>query len=122
MVSNTLGKEGITFIVERYQYVTTRPSGHIEYLHRSRSMIGAPVEVFDGPGRASRIRPQYLPNGPTHGTGNSKGNSKKVKIARPPNAFILYRQHHHAEVVSQNPSIHNNQICESPFIVEHSFC
>ncbi|KAL8643098.1 MAG: hypothetical protein Q9228_000278 [Teloschistes exilis] len=93
MVSNTLGKEGITFIVERYQ-----------------SMIGAPVEVFGGPGRAVRIRPQYLPNGPTHGTGNSKGNSKKVKIARPPNAFILYRQHHHAEAVSQNPSIHNNQI------------
>jgi len=36
-----------------------------------------------------------------------------AKVPRPPNAFILYRQHHHPIVKKQNPNIHNNQICES---------
>lgn len=120
--SSALGKEGIDWIVERYKYVITSPSGPIEYLHRSRSMTEAPVQLFGSAGRPIRIMPVDFPNGSTYGIGNSKGGSQKVKIARPPNAFILYRQHHHSEVVSQNPSIHNNQICKSPFIVEHIFC
>lgn len=33
------------------------------------------------------------------------------KIKRPPNAFILYRQHHHPMVKAANPELHNNQIC-----------
>ncbi|KAI9740000.1 MAG: hypothetical protein M1835_003180 [Candelina submexicana] len=32
------------------------------------------------------------------------------KIPKPPNAFILYRQHHHPLVKASNPSLHNNQI------------
>lgn len=35
---------------------------------------------------------------------------KKSKIPRPPNAFILYRQHHHPTVKSHNPGLHNNEI------------
>ena len=38
--------------------------------------------------------------------------TKKAKVARPANAFILYRQHHHPLVKSQNPDLHNNQICQ----------
>ncbi|KAI4195689.1 MAG: hypothetical protein LQ350_007046 [Teloschistes chrysophthalmus] len=91
--SSALGKEGIDWIVERY-----------------KSMTEAPVQLFGSAGRPIRIMPVDFPNGSTYGIGNSKGGSQKVKIARPPNAFILYRQHHHSEVVSQNPSIHNNQI------------
>ncbi|KAG9247394.1 MAT1-2-1, partial [Calycina marina] len=34
----------------------------------------------------------------------------KAKIKRPPNAFILYRQHWHPIVVARNPNAHNNQI------------
>ena len=37
--------------------------------------------------------------------------TKPAKIARPPNAFILYRQHHHPLVKAGNPRLHNNQIC-----------
>ncbi|KAL9082595.1 MAG: hypothetical protein Q9165_008846 [Trypethelium subeluteriae] len=34
----------------------------------------------------------------------------KNKIARPPNAFILYRQHHHPKVKASVPEMHNNDI------------
>jgi hypothetical protein len=34
------------------------------------------------------------------------------KIPRPPNAFILYRQHFHPFVKGENPSLQNNDICE----------
>lgn len=37
---------------------------------------------------------------------------KRVKVPRPPNAFILYRKHYHAIFKARNPSMHNNEICE----------
>jgi hypothetical protein len=40
-----------------------------------------------------------------------KGTSKKAKIPRPPNAFILYRQHYHPMVKEEHPEFHNNDIC-----------
>ena len=39
--------------------------------------------------------------------------AKKSKIARPPNAFILYRQSLHPLLKAENPELHNNQICKS---------
>lgn len=38
------------------------------------------------------------------------------KVPRPPNAFILYRQHHHPMVKQNNPGVHNNQICKSTML------
>ncbi|KAM5442513.1 hypothetical protein MferCBS31731_002391 [Microsporum ferrugineum] len=35
---------------------------------------------------------------------------KAPKIPRPPNAFILYRQHHHPVIKSAHPEYHNNDI------------
>lgn len=35
------------------------------------------------------------------------------KVPRPPNAFTLYRQHHHLMVKQNNPGVKNNQICKS---------
>nr|QIA97808.1 putative MAT1-2-1 protein [Teratosphaeria destructans] len=32
------------------------------------------------------------------------------KVPRPPNAFIIYRKEWHAEIVAQNPTLHNNAI------------
>ncbi len=37
--------------------------------------------------------------------------AKTAKIARPANAFILYRQHYHPVLKAQQPGIHNNTIC-----------
>jgi len=38
--------------------------------------------------------------------------SKTEKVARPPNAFILYRKHHHPLIKAAHPDFHNNQICK----------
>lgn len=40
-----------------------------------------------------------------------KTQSEKDKVPRPPNAFILYRQHHHPVLKRANPMMHNNEIC-----------
>lgn len=37
-------------------------------------------------------------------------------IPRPPNSFILYRQHHHHAVTNANPGTPNTQICESSIV------
>ncbi|KAI9777495.1 MAG: hypothetical protein M1835_005226 [Candelina submexicana] len=39
-----------------------------------------------------------------------KAANKHDKVPRPPNAFILYRQHHHPLLKASNPGLHNNQI------------
>lgn len=38
--------------------------------------------------------------------------SKGAKIPRPPNAFILYRQHHHPKIKEAYPDFQNNDICK----------
>ncbi|KAK4555694.1 slightly ste11-like protein [Recurvomyces mirabilis] len=54
---------------------------------------------------------------PVHSRGSSGDSTAHVcicqpdpKIPRPRNAFILYRQHHQAQVVSQNPGLSNPEI------------
>ncbi|KAK3396116.1 putative mat-a protein [Sordaria brevicollis] len=39
-----------------------------------------------------------------------KEQEKKVKIPRPPNAYILYRKDHHREIRDRNPGLHNNEV------------
>ncbi len=41
--------------------------------------------------------------------------TKTGRIPRPPNAFILYRQHWHPILKEVNHELHNNQICEPIF-------
>ena len=36
--------------------------------------------------------------------------ARMARVPRPPNAFILYRQHHHHRIKSENPDIKNNEI------------
>jgi len=74
------------------------------------------VTTFEDPDRGViQIVPSHNEHGHVStipGARNSKvKTAKKAKIARPANAFILYRQHHHPLVKSQHPDIHNNQIC-----------
>lgn len=42
----------------------------------------------------------------------SNESAKPAKVPRPPNAFILYRQHHHPLVKERSPELHNNEICK----------
>lgn len=63
-----------------------------------------------------QIVPSHHDHGHDHnieGARDSKiKTAKKAKVARPANAFILYRQHHHPMVKAQDPKIHNNRICK----------
>jgi hypothetical protein len=60
--------------------------------------------------RLSATSPDSSPatiNSPSDTPDNS---DKKSKVARPPNAFILYRKHYHPSVKAENPDLHNNDI------------
>ncbi|KAL9035634.1 MAG: hypothetical protein Q9180_004758 [Flavoplaca navasiana] len=96
IVENAIGSDGIALIAERFQ-----------------SMIQAPVKIKNRGSLPTVICPTSSAGGHkkvTITTPKPKVTSKKEKVARPPNAFILYRQHHHPIVKSQNPDLHNNQI------------
>lgn len=43
------------------------------------------------------------------------------KIPRPPNKFILYRQHHHPMLKALNPTMKNNDICKPLFRLSNLF-
>ncbi|KAE8321092.1 hypothetical protein BDV39DRAFT_197896 [Aspergillus sergii] len=47
-------------------------------------------------------------SGRTHG--KSALPTKSIKVPRPPNAFILYRQHHHPRIKEAYPDFTNNEI------------
>lgn len=36
----------------------------------------------------------------------------RIKIPRPPNAYILYRKDKHSVIKAENPGMHNNEICK----------
>jgi hypothetical protein len=52
-------------------------------------------------------------NSPITSVDSAPVETKKSKVPRPPNAFIIYRKHHHASTVAAHPGAHNNQICKS---------
>ncbi|KAI4284148.1 MAG: hypothetical protein L6R38_001646 [Xanthoria sp. 2 TBL-2021] len=96
VAENAIGSDGLALIAERFQ-----------------SMIQAPVKIKNRGSLPTMIYPVANTDGHEKLTltkPKSKTVSKKDKVARPPNAFILYRQHHHPIVKSQNPDLHNNQI------------
>ncbi|KAL9014861.1 MAG: hypothetical protein Q9173_000498 [Seirophora scorigena] len=94
MVANAIGHTGIALIAKRYE-----------------AMLNHPVKTCGGGQYAISIIPVYSTDGrKVDMNGVAKAKLKKEKVARPPNAFILYRQHHHGKVVAEYPHLHNNQI------------
>ncbi|KAL9023544.1 MAG: hypothetical protein Q9196_007139 [Gyalolechia fulgens] len=95
MVANAIGQAGLNLIVERYE-----------------AMIQAPVKMNGGGPGHINIYPTFKPIGRRGVAAVEPAINKKDKVARPPNAFILYRQFHHGKIVAQHPELHNNQICK----------
>ncbi|MCJ1255863.1 hypothetical protein MMC24_003681 [Lignoscripta atroalba] len=83
---------------------------------RFKYLIQAPVTTVEDPvGGVIRIMPTRNPEGTTFNSDAPETKkiapvTKKAKVPRPPNAFILYRQHHHPLIKAKNPDMHNNQI------------
>ncbi|KAB8068059.1 mating type protein MAT1-2-1 [Aspergillus leporis] len=63
---------------------------------------------------ASHDRISNLEEGSTEATGKIHGKpalpTRSIKVPRPPNAFILYRQHHHPRIKEAYPDFTNNEI------------
>ncbi|KAL8659681.1 MAG: hypothetical protein Q9226_000306 [Calogaya cf. arnoldii] len=113
IVENAIGSDGLALIAERFQSVPDLTIFQTNNSPALRSMIQAPVTIKKRGSLPTVIFPDANPGGHEKVTTTKpkpKAMSKKDKIARPPNAFILYRQHHHPIVKSQNPDLHNNQI------------
>lgn len=79
---------------------------------RTPAFSGSVVSV------ASHDRISNLEKEITEASGRTHGKSAlptKSKVPRPPNAFILYRQHHHPRIKEAYPDFTNNEICKFPF-------
>lgn len=87
---------------------------------RYSNLIHAPVAMnVDSNGNVrvyGQREPEGMPLASTKGAAlnkpstGSKGVNSQAKLPRPPNSFILYRQHHHPLIKSKEPWLHNNQI------------
>ncbi|QSS53977.1 HMG box protein [Histoplasma capsulatum var. duboisii H88] len=75
-----------------------------------------PTPVLDGVVDAAvvQVMPMIATSKEQSASSSPKANKatleKPEKIPRPPNAFILYRQHHHPLVKATHPDFHNNEI------------
>ncbi|MCJ1314364.1 hypothetical protein MMC25_008046 [Agyrium rufum] len=82
--------------------------------NRFEHLIQAPVTMYEDHGTGLiRMIPTRNPRGKrlqSESIVPKPGTLTKAKVPRPPNAFILYRQHHHPLIKADNPDIHNNQI------------
>ncbi|KAL6238105.1 hypothetical protein BDW75DRAFT_248004 [Aspergillus navahoensis] len=70
---------------------------------RTPTFSGSSISVAS-PSRALDSRPCEAPAKPR------PASMKPAKIPRPPNAFILYRQHHYPKVKEARPDLSNNEI------------
>lgn len=132
-INTVIGQDNVEKIKDRLRCVD--PYFYtISYANiTSSALLSTPVVAFkDDVNRVYRIMPTPVLDGivdaavvqvmPMIVTSNeqSVSSSPKVnkvtlekpeKIPRPPNAFILYRRHHHPLVKATHPDFHNNEIC-----------
>lgn len=78
----------------------------------SGTAISVPSQEVTPPTRPETAAPVAKSNS------KSSASSKPAKIPRPPNPFILYRQHNHPKVKAEHPDYHNNDICEYLLSIE----
>ena len=76
------------------------------------NIMATPAE-YDSPVLTEDTASPEVGLGPENEATNSAALKKgKQKVARPPNAFIIYRKAWHSTVVAANPGVHNNAICK----------
>ena len=109
-----IGQQGMEVIVNRFKWVNYNQLQVAPNI--PRRSIQAPVTMYEN-GNAIFLKPTASPDGKITIFDDVSVQSQpkrldKSKVPRPPNAFILYRQHHHPIIKSENPDMHNNQICK----------
>lgn len=134
-VVQLIGEYNVEVLHARFRYAFLRPSS-FQLTRFYRTLIG--VEVFrfqDNQWGCVRLMPEFPPQkmqipewARRHISDQlyeaaSQGMNlypEMQKIPRPPNSFILYRQHYHRSVTASNPGIKNTEICESPRKLFHN--
>lgn len=117
-LKSVIGQDGINIMAARFRFDRNTPKCILIIANLTPSnLIEAPVKVTEDLEQGSvKITPSCNRLGQDKiipGAQKAKPRtSTKAKVARPPNAFILYRQHHHPLVRSEYPELHNNQICK----------
>ncbi|MCJ1473435.1 hypothetical protein MMC13_002086 [Lambiella insularis] len=91
-----IGQNGFEILTARFQHLIQAPVSIVE---DAAAGVIRMVPTRNPEGRVNFEAPE--PNTVT---------GKKAGVKRPPNAFILYRQHYHPIIKNENPDIHNNQI------------
>jgi len=96
-------------------------------------LIKAPVSQVADQARGVICFCRWSPGGEGNGGGKmeemeaeskfvkTRGRKSKAKVPRPPNAWILYRQHQHPLIKAQYPGIANTDICKSVLFIEDPF-
>ena len=122
-VFTRFGQDGLDAIMSRYRYTPACEVAHERCvcLFLNSAVIHAEVIAsHSAPEGRITLFASYLAapsnaSPPTTSDNAQVGRNvrrAKNKIARPPNAFILYRQHHHPKVKAMMPEMHNNDICK----------
>ncbi|PNS19690.1 hypothetical protein CAC42_7534 [Sphaceloma murrayae] len=115
-----MGKDGIDAIAQRCRQVHVSPRlrrGTADDVFRAfnNSLVevrndeqsgGVRIEVFTTAAKKEREMARLSTAADPPQTDRSS------KPPRPPNSFILYRKHHHADMVAKNPGLHNNRISQ----------
>jgi hypothetical protein len=104
VLPDNLPRSIVSTIGRRYGALNNSPVSSIPvpYLHIIRLM---PFAGTTSPTMSPSITSLSSDSGPPEPKG-------KAKVPRPPNAFILYRQHHHPIIKKDFPGIVNNDICK----------
>lgn len=109
-----LGSKGSILLLNAFGKLQI-PSHDFNSFHLSNTIQASVLIVSDAARNVIRVQPSFNQMGHSDvipiNPAPKNGVSKKEKLPRPPNAFILYRQHHHPLIKAKNPGFHNNQIC-----------
>ncbi|CAD0086787.1 unnamed protein product [Aureobasidium vineae] len=95
-----LGDDGVAAIAQRCSnaQVEVKDDAATESIH---------ISVLS-PGSHNQSDETAMSSPDSHASPESP--KKGIKVSRPANAFILYRKHHHSDIVARNPGLHNNEI------------
>ncbi|EQL36520.1 HMG domain-containing protein, variant 4 [Blastomyces dermatitidis ER-3] len=114
-INTVIGQDNVEKIKDRLSALLSTPVVAFKDDVNSVYRI-MPTPVLDGAvdSAVAQVMPMIATNSDQNASPSPKANKaaqgKPEKIPRPPNAFILYRQHHHPLVKASHPGFHNNEI------------
>ncbi|PGG95037.1 hypothetical protein AJ79_10305 [Helicocarpus griseus UAMH5409] len=114
-INLVLGQDNVEKIKDRFSALLSTPV--VAFVDDVNSVYRImPTPALDGvvDAAVAQVMPMIAtdnePDASPSPKANKPAHGKPEKIPRPPNAFILYRQHHHPLVKASHPEYHNNEI------------